>query len=101
MRSRRFERIYVDSQEIQARLTLVRMLSDVGIFGLRDDNLEEDFVLGLVNPSLKDLGIDSLSEMELCIALENRFDVSISPTSLSRFSSLDELVRYVARKMQI
>lgn len=84
---------------MQARSTLVQMLRNAGIFGLRDDNLEQDFVLGVVNPLLKDLGLDSLSEMELCIAVENTFNVSISPASLSRFSSLDDLVTRITEKL--
>ena len=78
--------------ELTLRQTLIRLVHQAGIFGLRDDGLEEAFISGQVNPNLKDIGIDSLSEMELCIGIENELGVSIVPAELEKLATLDAVV---------
>lgn len=72
----------------ELRAELAQMLRESGVFGLHDQGLEEDFVAGLTNPLLADLGIDSLAEMELCIAIEEEFNVSIVPAELGGLKTL-------------
>jgi acyl carrier protein len=80
------------NSEHDLRKTLVRLVHQAGIFGLRDDDLEDAFISGEVNPNLKDMGIDSLSEMELCIGIENELGVSIVPAELERLATLGAVV---------
>ena len=77
------------------RQTLARLLYNAGIFGLTDDNIEDEFISGNINPKLRDLGIDSLSEMELCIGIENEFGVSIAPTDLQELATMEALLNRI------
>jgi acyl carrier protein len=85
----------VTPEESDLRRTLVRLVNEAGIFGLRDDNLEEGFIAGTEDPQLSEMGIDSLSEMELCIAIENTFHVSIVPAELQKFQCLGDVLRRI------
>ena len=78
-----------DNQALREHL--VRLIHQSGIFGLREADLEEPFIRGEVNPELAEIGMDSLSEMELCIAIENELGVSIVPVELERMKRLDDL----------
>ena len=78
--------------DVRLRQTLIRLVRQAGIFGLRDDDLEEAFISGEANPNLKDIGIDSLSEMELCIGIENELGVSIVPAELEKLATLEAVV---------
>jgi len=82
----------VTEAERTRRQTLARLLYEAGIFGLTDEDIEEEFISGNINPKLTDIGIDSLSEMELCIGIENEFGVSIAPTELHNLATLDDLL---------
>ena len=77
------------------RRKLVEILAKSGAFGLRDQGLEQAFIEGSHNPLLGDLAIDSLAEMELCIGIEEKFGVSVSPRQLARISTLEDLVLLV------
>ncbi len=44
---------------------------------------------------LSELEIDSLAAMEICIAIETNFDVSIVPNDLPTFESLGALVKRI------
>jgi acyl carrier protein len=79
------------------RETLVRLIHQAGIFGLRDENLDAAFISGDVNPRLRDIGIDSLSEMELCIGIESELGVSIVPAELEKLEDLETLVIRIAK----
>ena len=78
--------------EYVLRGTLTGLVRQAGIFGLRDDDLEKAFISGEVDPNLKDIGMDSLSEMELCIGIENELGVSIVPAELEKLATLDAVV---------
>jgi acyl carrier protein len=77
------------------RTRLVEILVEVGIFGLRDEGLESAFVNGEANPALSVLGIDSLSEMELCIAIENYYNVTIIPMELEQMHTLEDVLHRI------
>jgi acyl carrier protein len=74
------------------REALVHMVRVAGIFGLRDDDLEQDYIDGAIDPRLDSIGMDSLSEMELCIAIENEWGVSIVPAELGELKTLDGIL---------
>jgi acyl carrier protein len=77
------------------REALVHLVHSAGIFGLRDDDLERDFIAGKIDPELEKIGVDSLSEMELCIAIENEWGVSIVPAELGSLKTLNGILQRV------
>jgi acyl carrier protein len=79
----------------EARAAIAELLRDAGVFNLRDDNLEEDFIAGSVDPEVHQLDIDSLAAMEICIGLEANWGTAIVPDDLSRIGNLATLVRLV------
>jgi acyl carrier protein len=83
------------SSDSDSRSVLVRLIREAGIFGLRDDALEDKFISGDANPHLADIGVDSLSEMELCIGIENHWGVSITPVELEKLATLDSLLERI------
>lgn len=83
------------SKERNHRTHLAQMLQASGVFGLRDQGLENDFIAGHANPTLNDLGIDSLAEMELCVVIENELGVSIVPDELGGLKTLEGLLRRI------
>lgn len=82
----------MEEAETEWRIRLVAMLRRCGAFGLRDLALEDSFVQGRFNPPMAALGFDSLSQMELCIALEDEAGISISPAELGELYSLGDLL---------
>jgi hypothetical protein len=83
------------SEEKNIREMLSQILVDSSIFGLRDNGWEAQFLLGDVNPKLAALGIDSIAIMELCVAIENRFGLTLVPTELAKLKSADALVKKI------
>jgi len=81
----------------ELRKALVQMLYVAGIFGLRDDNLESEYIEGKIDPGMDNIGIDSLSEMELCIAIERRWGVSIVPEELGSLKTLNGIIERVGK----
>ena len=53
------------------------------------------------NQALLDLGIDSLMVVELQLAFEQQFGISVSPVELMEITSVAQLVRHVASKLGI
>ena len=88
-------------EETALRQKLVELVHAAGIYGLREESLEEAFVSGTVDPHLKEIGIDSLSEMELCIAIEREFGVEIVPADISKLDTLMGLTRRIARLQDV
>jgi acyl carrier protein len=78
------------------RALLVTLIRKAGIFGLKDGNLEQSFIDGRENPRLDSIGIDSLSQMELCIAIENEFGVSVVPSELEEMRTLEDLMTRIS-----
>lgn len=62
------------------------------MYSLRESSNAEEFAAGTRSIKIKELDIDSLSAMEICIRLENRFQLSISPETLLSFEYLDDLL---------
>ncbi|RYE08314.1 MAG: acyl carrier protein [Hyphomicrobiales bacterium] len=58
----------------------------------RDSDVEAAFVAGARDIAVRDLDIDSLASMELCIAIETSTGVSIVPGDLVSIASLGQLV---------
>ncbi|MDO4617150.1 MAG: acyl carrier protein [Lachnospiraceae bacterium] len=46
----------------------------------------------------EDMGIDSLDAMELCIALEEAYDISIEEEALAGFVTVQNIVSYIDAK---
>lgn len=85
--------------ERELRLTLATLVHTAGIFGLREEGLEREFLEGKVDVQLSALGMDSLSAMELCIGIEQELGVSIVPTELTQLKTLGDLVGRI-KKLQ-
>ncbi|MBE6126625.1 MAG: acyl carrier protein [Erysipelotrichaceae bacterium] len=49
--------------------------------------------------SLRDLGLDSLDVVEMCLDLEDRFGVSFETEELSSFKTVSDLFRSVEAKL--
>lgn len=74
------------------RAEIVELLHACGVFTLRELAVEDAFLAGTADVAISDLRMDSLSAMEFCIALENRWGLSVSPADVNRLGSLAELV---------
>lgn len=74
------------------RLLLLELLISSGVYSIRESNNAKEFVAGTRKLKLVELDIDSLSAMEICIRLENKFQLSISPETLLSFEYLDDLL---------
>ena len=74
------------------RLLLLELLISSGVYSIRESNNAKEFVAGTRKLKLVELDIDSLSAMEICIRLENKFQLSISPETLLSLEYLDDLL---------
>ena len=79
----------------EARSVLAELLRGAGIYFLRDEEREQDFIDGAYNPDLDQLDMDSLAAMELCIELEVNWGSTLVPEDLNKVRSLQNLVRVV------
>jgi acyl carrier protein len=75
----------------EARRQLVELLADAGVGGLSDHPDCAEFINGTSDIPLEALAIDSLALMEIGIALEDSFEVSLSPYLLGTLNTLGEL----------
>ena len=50
--------------------------------------------------NLYDLGIDSLSSLEILVALENKYDIRIAQNRLKNVNSVREIVRVVSSELK-
>jgi acyl carrier protein len=82
--------------ERKVRVNLVTLIRKAGIFGLKDGNLEQPFIDGRENPRLDSIGMDSLSQMELCIGIENEFGVAVVPSELEEMGTLEDLMTRIS-----
>jgi acyl carrier protein len=67
---------------------------------MRDKKLTPVFLEGRHDIALGELEMDSLAEMELCIAIEINTGVSIVPNELQGIGTLNSLVDVVRKGMQ-
>lgn len=71
----------------------INFLVDMGISDLADHTAKEDFILGKADIELKDFEIDSLNRLELAIALEESYGLSLTPEMIAHVESLNDLWR--------
>ncbi len=50
--------------------------------------------------NLYDLGIDSLSSLEILVALEKKYDITIAESRLKNVNSVREIVRIVSSELR-
>jgi len=79
----------------QVREMLVEALEYASVIALRDKNFGAGFLAGTSEVPIDALDMDSLAEMELCIAIEVNAGVSIVPERLRRIGTLDRLVALI------
>ena len=79
----------------QVRALIVEALEYSSVIALRDKNLTEAFLAGTHEVPIALLDMDSLAEMELCIAIEVNAGVSILPDELRKIGTLARLVALV------
>ncbi len=53
-----------------------------------------------LDSSLYDLGIDSLSSLEILVALEDKYDITIEQERLKNVDSVREIVKFVSSKLK-
>ncbi len=53
-----------------------------------------------LDSNLYDLGIDSLSSLEIVVALEKKYDIRISQNSLKKINNIREIIRVVVGEVQ-
>jgi hypothetical protein len=81
--------------EQQIRAMLVDALEYASVIALRDKNLTAGFLAGTGEVPIAALDMDSLAEMELCIAIEVNAGVSIVPDRLRKIGTLGRLVTLI------
>jgi acyl carrier protein len=81
--------------EQQIREMVVEALEYSNVIALRDKNLTADFLAGLNEVPIDVLEMDSLAEMEVCIAIEVNANVSILPEQLRKIGTLARLVAMI------
>ncbi len=75
--------------------TIVDALQDAGVAANLDLPRLTAFATGEVDIPLAELALDSLTRMELLVALEIEFGVVVLPNAFARFRSLGDLVQHV------
>jgi len=53
-----------------------------------------------LDSNLYDLGIDSLSSLEILVALENKYDITIAQNRLKNVNSVREIIRAVSSQLK-
>ena len=53
-----------------------------------------------LDSNLYDLGIDSLSSLEILVVLENKYDITIAQESLKNVNSVREIIRVVSSELK-
>jgi acyl carrier protein len=51
------------------------------------------------NQSLKDLGLDSLDVVEMCLDLEDKYQIQFSTEELSSFKTVGDLLSSIEKKL--
>lgn len=81
--------------EQQVRAVVVEALEYSNVIALRNKQLADGFLAGSDDVPIGLLEMDSLAEMEVCIAIEVHTGVSIVPEQLRRAGSLGRLVALI------
>ena len=82
------------AQASPSRRAIVEALR-VGAPGALDDEARRAFLASDTNIVLADLGMDSLGEMEFCIAIELATGVTLVPADLAELKSTDAIERRI------
>jgi len=53
-----------------------------------------------LDSNLYDLGIDSLSSLEILVALENKYDITIAQNRLKSVNSVREIIKAVSSQLK-
>lgn len=53
-----------------------------------------------LDSNLYDLGIDSLTSLEILVVLENKYDITIAENRLKNVNSIREIVRVVSSELK-
>ena len=53
-----------------------------------------------VDSNLYDLGIDSLSSLEILVALEEKYDIRISQNRLKKIDNIRDIIRVVSDELE-
>ena len=53
-----------------------------------------------VDSNLYDLGIDSLSSLEILVALEEKYDIRISQNRLKKIDNIRDIIRVVSSQLK-
>lgn len=70
---------------------LLGLFNELGLAVEKKDPPADDIVLA-------DLGADSLTIMDLCVALEEKYDFTVEPADVMRQGTLRNLATYIAGK---
>jgi acyl carrier protein len=79
------------SDKIEAELLYI--FNEVGLTNAERGQVAEDI-------DFADLAADSLAVMDLCVALEERYDLIIEPADVMRQATLRKLARFIAGKQR-
>ena len=79
------------SDKIEAELLYI--FNEVGLTNAERSQVAEDI-------DFADLAADSLAVMDLCVALEERYDLIIEPADVMRQATLRKLARFIAGKQR-
>lgn len=79
------------------REVIISILRRSGASFSESEHLFEAFVKGEADVPMKNLHIDSLSTMEICILLEDEHSVSISPQQFGKFKNLSDLEKLLEK----
>jgi acyl carrier protein len=71
---------------------LLELFNELGLDVEKKDPPVDDIVLA-------DLGADSLTIMDLCVALEEKYDFTVEPADVMRQGTVRNLAAYIAGKL--
>ena len=64
-----------------------------------NDSLRRAFLMDGLNVNLADLDMDSLGEMEFCIAIELSTGITLLPPQLAEFASTSAIERFIRERL--
>ena len=79
------------------RRVIAEALDYAAVFQFRRAAIQSAFIAGEADMSIEAIALDSLSEMELCIAIEVNTGVSILPQEVRAMATLADLVAAVRK----
>ena len=85
--------------ETEIRAAVVSGLAQASAFMFRESGIQAAFLTGEADMAIEDIEMDSLSIMELCIAIELDTGVSILPDEMQQIATLGKLVTVIQQKL--